>query len=53
MLNIKKLVRPTCHSGYTLPAGETVVVHGLTIVNNNAYPVYVDKNKHKPKKKSN
>lgn len=43
MLRIQKLVRPTKHSGYALPPGESTEVKGLTIVNRNNFPVYIDK----------
>jgi len=43
MLRIQKLNRPTKRSGYKLDAGKTTKVRGLTIVNTNSFPVFIDK----------
>jgi hypothetical protein len=43
VINIKKLKRPNKKSGFALESGETTEIRGLTIVNRNSFPVYVDK----------
>ena len=43
MIAIKKLKRPVKKSGYKLAPGATTEVRGMTIVNRNAFPVYIDK----------
>lgn len=51
MIQIKRLSRPTKRSGFALEQGETTEVRGLTIVNRNAFTVYVDKVSPKPRKR--
>lgn len=50
MVKIHKLVRPTKKSGYKLDPGATTKVRGVTIVNTNKFPVYIDKFTRKYKK---
>ncbi len=54
MLKIQRLKRPTKKSGYKLAPNGTTEVRGLTVVNRNKFPVWVDKftlKKRKAKKK--
>lgn len=52
MVYVKKLKRPVKKSGYELKPGDTTAVRGLTIVNRNAFSVYVDKFSGNRKKKA-
>ena len=53
MINIKKLSRPTKHSGYELSPGDETSVRGLLIVNKNKFSVFIDKWSPKKKRKKN
>ena len=48
MVKIHKLKQPNKRSGYKLEPGQTTTVKGLVVVNNNSYPVFVDKFVRKP-----
>ena len=43
MIRIQKLQRPTKRSGHKLAPGNSTKVKGVMIVNQNAFPVWVDK----------
>lgn len=43
MLNIKKLKRPNKRSGHKLKPGARTFVRGIIIVNQNEFPVWVDR----------
>lgn len=43
MLKIQKLIRPTKRSGNKIMPGERTKQRGVLIVNQNSYPIFVDK----------
>ena len=50
MIKIQKLAKPSKKTGYELMPKMATTVRGLTIVNNNTFPVYIDKWTRKKKK---
>lgn len=48
MIKIHRLKHPNKHSGKELPPGKTLMMSGVTIVNKNKFPVWVDKFERKP-----
>lgn len=42
MIRIQKLKEPKKTSGQRLEKGKKLIVRGITLVNGNAFPVYVD-----------
>lgn len=51
MVKIHRLKRPMKTSGFKLEAGKKTTVRNVTIVNQNSFPVWVDKFTRKPPKK--
>lgn len=52
MVRIQRLRRPNKRSGYLLAPGKNTKVRGLYIVNQNKFPIFVDKYTRSPVKKS-
>lgn len=50
MIKIQKLTKPSKRSGHELKPGSSTKVRGVMIVNQNSFPIYIDKFTKKKKK---